>query len=120
MDKLGAIFLVTLVIIIVYPNFTFLKELKKIEKNHFKYKLIYFLMCLIFPCSVIFIVAAILSSPAFIDLLNLDIDTSTYTYRIFIGIIIFPLSIIINIYFTKFYLKRISKTKNEIELIGKE
>lgn len=120
MDKLGAIFLVTLVIIIVYPNFNFLKELKKIEKNHFKYKLIYFLMCLIFPCSVIFIVAAILSSPGFIDLLNLDIDTSTYTYRIIIGTIIFPLSIIINIYFTKFYLKRISKTKNEIELIGKE
>lgn len=120
MDELGVIFLVILFTIIVYPNFTFFKELKKIEKNHFKYKLIHFLMCLIFPCSIIFIVAAILSSPAFINLLNLDIDTSTYTYRIFIGIIIFPLSIIIYIYFTKFYLKRISKTKNEIELIGKE
>lgn len=53
-------------------------------------------------------------------ILLVAIDTAGYAYRFVVGAIIFPSSIITNIYFGKFYLKRISKTKSEIELIGKE
>lgn len=120
MDILKIIFRILLVAIVVYPNFYFFKELKNTGKYHFKHTLFYFIMSLILPCSIIFLIAVIITSPVLIDFLNLDIDTTGYTYRFIVGAIIFPSSIILNIYFAKFYLKRISKTKNEIELIGKE
>lgn len=79
-------------------------------------------MSLIFPCSIIFIIALLMTSPALIQLLNLKFDLNNLTTRSIIASIIFPPSILLNIYFSKFYLKRISKTKkeNEIELIGTE
>lgn len=122
MDYLGIFYIILLLVIIVYSNFTFFKGIKNIEKPHLKHQLFYFLMSLIFPCSIVFIVAIIISSPALLRLMHLNIDFSSDKYRVVIGSIIFPSSILANISFAKFYLKRISKTKNknEIELIGKE
>ena len=120
MDILKIFFRISLIVIVVYPNFIFLKNLKKIGKYHFKHVLFYIIMSLIFPCSIIVFFAVLASSPAFIEFSNLDIYSPSYTYRIIIGLIIFPSSIITNIYVAKIYLKRISKTKNEIELIGTE
>lgn len=120
MDALKIIFRILLVAIVVYPNFYFFKGLKNSGKYHFKHTLFYFIMSLILPCSIIFIITVIITSPVLIEFLNLDIDTAGYAYRFVVGTIIFPSSIITNIYFGKFYLKRISKTKSEIELIGKE
>ena len=122
MDFLGIIFITLLIGIIFYSNFTFLKSIQNNEKKHLKHKLFYFLMSFIFPSSIIFILAILITSPKLLELLNLNIDFTSYLYRIVIGLIIFPTSILANLYFAKFYLKRISKTKNknEIELIGKE
>ncbi|WP_291146946.1 hypothetical protein [Flavobacterium sp. UBA7680] len=79
-------------------------------------------MSVIIPSSVIFLVAALLTSPALIEMSSLRTDMNDKISRIIFGSVIFAPSILINIYFSKFYLKRISKTKktNEIELIGKE
>ncbi|PXY42648.1 hypothetical protein DMB65_01075 [Flavobacterium cheongpyeongense] len=122
MDFLGGIFISIFLLIIIYSNFIFLKGLKRIEEKRSKYKIFFFLSSVIFPCFVVFIIAAILTSPALIEMSNLKFDMSNYNYRIIFGIIIFPPSILLNIYFSKFYLKRISTTKkeNEIELIGTE
>ncbi|OXB08097.1 hypothetical protein B0A72_00500 [Flavobacterium pectinovorum] len=54
-----------------------------------------------------------------IDFLKIALK-NTYAYRITKSIIVIVLSNITNYYFAKFYLKKISKTKNEIELIGIE
>ncbi|GEM_PF-2804491 len=122
MDYFKVIFRILLAIVILYPNFIFFKGLKNSNKKHFKYQLLYFLMSLIFPCIIIFLIALVMTSPALIQLLNLNFDLNNLTTRIIIASIIFPPSILLNIYFSKFYLKRISNTKkeNEIELIGKE
>jgi len=122
MDFLGGIFISIFLLIIIYSNFIFLKGLKRIEEKRSKYKIFFFLSSVIFPCFVVFIIAAILTSPALIEMSNLKFDMSNYNYRIIFGILIFPPSILLNIYFSKFYLKRISTTKkeNEIELIGTE
>jgi hypothetical protein len=65
---------------------------------------------------------AILMSPYLNKLLNLKIDFNSYTVRIIYASMVFPLSILANLYFANFYFKRISKVKNknQIELIGKE
>ena len=120
MDALGAIFLFLLLTIIIYPNYLFLKKLKSIKNKQPKHKLIYFLMSVIFPSIIIFLSAIFTTSPFVIHQLGINIDNNTYTSRIIFGCIIFPLSILINLFFLKFYLKRISKIKNEIELIGTE
>jgi hypothetical protein len=122
MDILGGIFIAIFLGIVISSNFIFFKGFKKTEIKHFKYKFFYFLMSIIFPSSVVFVVAAILTSPAMMEASGIRIDMSNYTARIIFGILIFPLSILANIYFSKFYLKRISNTKkeNEIELIGTE
>jgi membrane-associated HD superfamily phosphohydrolase len=121
MDILGAIFIAIFLVIIIYSNFYYLKKLQKNE-THLKKKLFYFSTSVIFPCLIVFATAAILSSPALIELTGLKTDMSDYTTRIVFGSVIFPSSILANICFAKFYLKRISKTKNknEIELIGTE
>ncbi|WP_232067421.1 hypothetical protein, partial [Flavobacterium bizetiae] len=46
--------------------------------------------------------------------------SNKFVERIIKTLIIFALNGISNFYILKLYLKRISKTKNEIELIGKE
>lgn len=124
MDVLGGIFIAIFLGIVIYSNFIFFKGLKKTETKDFKYKLFYFLMSIIFPSSVVFCVAAILTSPALIEMSGLRTDMNDYTSRIIFGSVIFPPSILINIYISKFYLKRISKRKKEneieIELIGTE
>jgi hypothetical protein len=120
MDLLGGIFIAIFLGIIIYSNFIFSKGVKKTETKHFKYKLFYFLTSVIFPCIVIFAITVILNSTTLFEISGLKIDISNYITRIFFGILIFPSSILANIYFSKFYIKRISKTKNEIELIGTE
>ena len=122
MDFLGGFFLVTFILIIFYSNFIFFKELKKTEKKHFKHKLFYLLISIFFPCFIVFIIAAILTSPALIEMSDLKINISNNINRLIFGSSILITSILINLYIAKFYLKRISNTKkeNEIELIGKE
>ena len=120
MDALGAIFLFLLLMIIIYSNYLFLKKLKSIKNKKPKHKLIYFLTSIIFPCIIIFLLAALTTNPFIINELGINIDNNTYTSRIIFGCIIFPLSILINLFFLKFYLSRISKITNEIESIGTE
>ncbi|KRD12799.1 hypothetical protein ASE21_02505 [Flavobacterium sp. Root901] len=124
MDILGGIFISILLLIIIYPNFIFFKGLRKTGEKHYKHKLFYFLISIILPSCVIFLVAAISTSPALIEMSGLKTDMKDYTSRIIFGSLIFPPCILINIYTSKFYLGRISKNqnkdKNEIELIGKE
>jgi len=122
MDTYKVIFRILLAVVIIYPNYIFFKELKNSTKKHFKYQLLYFLMSLIIPCALIFLIALIMISPFLNQIINLKIDPKNLTSRIIIGSIIFPPSILLNIIISKFYLKRIfkPKSKNEIELIGKE
>lgn len=122
MDYYKIIFRVLLTVVIIYPNYIFFKELKKNEKKHFRHNLLYFLISVVAPCSIIFLIALIMTSPALNQLINLKFDPKDLTSRIIVGSLIFPSSIVANLYFVKFYLKRITKTKNknEIELIGKE
>jgi hypothetical protein len=120
MDLLGGIFIFIFLVIIIYPNFVFYKGLKNIGKNHLKYKLLYFLITLIFSCAVVFTVAMIVASQIFDEMFDMSTKLNNYIYRIIFGCAIFPPGIFINIYFGKFYLKRISLKKTEIELIGKE
>jgi hypothetical protein len=122
MDTYKVIYRILLAVVIIYPNYIFFKELKNSTKKHFKYQLLYFLMSLIIPCALIFLIALIMISPFLNQIINLKIDPKNLTSRIIIGSIIFPPSILLNIIISKFYLKRIfkPKSKNEIELIGKE
>ncbi|PWB26972.1 hypothetical protein DCO46_04550 [Flavobacterium sp. HTF] len=122
MDFLGVSYIIILLVIIFYSNFIFFKGIRNIEKKHLGHKLFYFLMSLVFPSIIIFLLAVLLSSSSLLKLFNWNIDYASIIYRIIIGCIIFPPSILVNIYFARIYLKRISKTKNknEIELIGKE
>jgi len=122
MEFYKILFRISLVIVIIYPNFYFFKRLKTSKKKYFKHQLIYFLISFIVPCAVIFLVALIMTTPGLLRFLKFNFDLDSVITRIIIGSIIFPPSILINIYFAKFYLKRISKTKKdkEIELIGKE
>ncbi len=120
MDALGILFLISFLMIIIISIVLFQKRLKKIGINHFKYKLIHFIICIVIPISIIFFYALLITSPYLINSLNLRIDLNNFTYRIIFASIIFSQSILVNIFISKIYLKRISKTKNEIELIGKE
>jgi hypothetical protein len=120
MDLLGGIFILIFVVIIIYPNFVFNKGIKSIKKNHFKYKLFYFLITFVISCFIVAVAFITIGSGILDEILDFSIVTNRYIFRFFYGCVIFFPSIFINIYFAKFYLKRISKTKNEIELIGKE
>ena len=118
MDKLGFVFLVIVIVIIVVSNILFYKKLQKTHQKNFKYILLYFLFSLI-SIVTIGILYFIFQNSVLIDLLKIEIK-DTYADRITNCIIIFTLNSITNYYFSKFYIKRISKTKNEIELIGTE
>lgn len=122
MDLLGVIFITVFLITIGYPNVIFFKELKLTPKNYFKYKLIYFLISVFIPCSIFIFCGLITLKTPINDFFRMEIDQKNYFFRIVFACIFFPPSILINIYISKIYIKRISKTKNknEIELIGKE
>lgn len=114
--------LIILLTIIIYPNVKFSKELKKIKKNNFKYKLIFASVSLIIPFGILLIIANLMISHFLRNLVNQDVYYNQYTFTLIIPAIIFPTTILGILYFAKFYLKIISntKTKNEIEIIGKE
>ena len=121
MDLLGWIFIAIFLTTFLYPNFIFLRGLKNTPKKNYKYKAIYFFTSLITSCSIVFIIAIIIASLDSIEIINFKLGVyNNYISRIIFGVAIFPPSILINIHIAKLYLKRISKTKNEIELIGEE
>ncbi|MEO8237206.1 MAG: hypothetical protein ABI576_03790 [Flavobacterium sp.] len=118
MDALGVVFLVIILAIIISYYILFLKKINKIEKKQFKYKLIFFLGCII-SIVIAIVIYFCFENFILIDFLKLEVN-DTYGERITESIIIFSLNIITNFYFLKFYLKRILNQKNEIELIGTE
>ncbi|CAD0007676.1 hypothetical protein FLACHUCJ7_03421 [Flavobacterium chungangense] len=122
MDIYKVIYRILLAVVIIYPNYIFFKGLKNSKKKHYKYNLLYFLASIVTPCSIIFLIALVMTSPAFNHLTDIELDLQNLTTRIIVGSIIFLPSILVNICFAKLYLKRISKikNKNEIELIGSE
>ena len=120
MNYIVGIYWLFIAIIVLYPNYLFFRKLKNAKGKTIIPKSIYFLMSLLLPFLIMFLFMAILMSPYLNQLTNLKIDYDTYLIRIMYAVVVFPLSFIANIYFAKFYFKRISKTKNEIELIGKE
>jgi len=120
MDNVVTVYWILILFIIGYPNYIFIKRLKPIKKKRFLHKLFFFIMSLILPSIFICLFMAILISPYIDKLFNLKIDHDTYLVRFIYAIVVFPSGYVTNIYFAKFYLKRISKTKNEIELIGIE
>ena len=120
MNHVVLIYWIMISIIVVYPNYIFFKKLKSIETKHITHKSVYFLASIILPVLIMLFFMLVAKSPRLIQILDLKINYYDYPFRIIYGCIVFPLGIFANIYFGKFYLKRISKTKNEIELIGKE
>lgn len=119
MEILGGLtFWFLIFVIVLYPNYMFFKKIKDVKRKTIIDKVIYFLTSLILPFLVMISFTTILESYYGYILLNLKID---HNYFIIIyAIVVSPPGYLANIYFAKFYLKRISKTKNEIELIGKE
>ncbi len=121
MDLLGVIFIILFLITFAYPNYVFFKGLKNIQGKNYKNKAIYFFTSVIISCFIVCVVAMIIGSLDSIEIIDLKTGIyNNYIFRIIFGIAIFPPSILANIYIAKLYLKRISKTKNELELIGKE
>lgn len=115
MDDLGVILLMMGLAIIVLSSTLFFKRLKKHER-HFKYIFLFLLFC-IFSIIANAILCYEFERKILIDFFEIK-TTHSYSGRIIKSIIAFTLNIITNYYFAKFYLKRISKIKNEIELIG--
>lgn len=120
MDALGICFIAIAFIIVIFSNYIFLKNPKRIKKRTI-HILIYFLMSLILPF-LVFLCFAILRELISVEIFKFKIEDDNYLIRILFAAITFPSSILVNLYFSKFYLKQISKTKNknEIELIGTE
>jgi hypothetical protein len=119
MDIAVYIYWVLIVITIGYPNYIFFKKLKNVKGKPIIHKLLYFLITLILLFAIIAVIMTILTS-SYLEKMGLKIDHNSYITRIMYAALVFPLAYLANIYIAKFYLKRISKTKNEIELIGKE
>lgn len=117
MDLLGWVFSVTFFVSIAYPNIDFFRKLKFIKNIKLKYKLIHVLISIIIPCLVIVLYTAV----AMYSSLS-KFDNGGYIYRIIFAGLVFPSCILGNIFFSKFYFKKISKLQNnnEIQLIGKE
>lgn len=117
MDAVGTILLVILIIIVIVSNVLFFKRLKK-NQRRFKYIFLFFIIC-IFSIVAIGLLFYAIERHLLIEYFKIKIN-SRYTWRIIKSSIALILIIITNYYFAKLYSKRISKTKNEIELIGKE
>ncbi|SHH40680.1 hypothetical protein SAMN05443663_107182 [Flavobacterium defluvii] len=117
MDALGGVLLVIIILIVIVSNILFIKRLRK-NQRRFKYIFLFFLFCF-FSIIAIGLLCYAFERHILIEYLKIEI-TNRYTNRIIKSITALTLIIITNYNFAKFYLKRISKTKNEIELIGKE
>jgi hypothetical protein len=124
MDNIALIYWAIILIIVLYPNYIFFKRLKNIGKKNIVHKSVYFLSSVLLPFLIMCFFMLIATSPRLMQILDLKIDYYEYSFRIIYASIVFPISILANLYFANFYLKRISKAKNEnkneIELIGKE
>ncbi|MEL1254347.1 hypothetical protein AAEO57_11210 [Flavobacterium sp. DGU38] len=107
---------IVFVIIIALPNYLFYKKLRNIKKRHFKYQLIFFFVSLIISFLVLLSLAIL--KEIISDLLNIRIKENI-TYMVFFTIVLLPMSVLANMFFLNFYLRKINKI-NEIELIGKE
>jgi len=122
MDFLGAVFLTILLMILFVSNFFFIKELNRNKTARFKYKLLYFIMC-IASFFIIVITYYLFQVYILINLLGTEINNGINN-RITISTLIIILNSIANFLILKFYLKKISLNestkKHEIELIGKE
>ncbi len=122
MDFLGVVFLTILLMILFVSNFFFIKELNRNKTARFKYKLLYFIMC-IASFFIIVITYYLFQVYILINLLGTEINNGINN-RITISTLIIILNSIANFLILKFYLKRISlkesTKKQEIELIGKE
>ena len=118
MDVLGYVFFIVLVIILIFSNFYFLKELKKNAENRkFKYKFIGFLISVV-SCITITVTYFSFLFYFLEDILKLEIENSDF-HRLTMIFIIATSNGIANFLLLKLYLRRINKI-NEIELIGTE
>lgn len=106
-------------VIVILPNYFFFIKVRKIEKKRLKHALIFFLTSLILSFLIILFLAIL--KELISDFLNIKIKHNI-SYMILFASLTLPLSVLLNLYLAKFYLKRISNTqnKNQIELIGKE
>ncbi|KAF2517248.1 hypothetical protein [Flavobacterium foetidum] len=124
MDIVGAFFLLLFALIFTVSNILFIKSLKKNEITYFKYKLIFFIMCLVSFFTTV-LIYYLFNKYILSGLLKIQMIDSTYEARFTAVSSIGILNIIGNFLILKFYLKKIYlKEKNiktkEIELIGKE
>ncbi|CAD5342194.1 hypothetical protein FLA105535_02176 [Flavobacterium bizetiae] len=119
MDQVTYLFFILFLTIIALSYFLFFRELNnRLDFIKTKYKWSVILICI---ASNIIIVLIYFSFEFYFvkEFLKFKLDNN-FVERIIKTLIIFALNGISNFYILKLYLKRISKTKNEIELIGKE
>ncbi|MBB4801497.1 ABC-type multidrug transport system permease subunit [Flavobacterium nitrogenifigens] len=121
-DVIVVIYWILIAFIIIHPNYMFYKKLKNIATKSFIHKLIFFLMSIFLLFIYMCFFLLILINPYINQILGFKIDPEAYSGRIIYASLTFPVAYLTNISIAKFYIKRISKTKNknEIELIGKE
>ncbi|KFF04261.1 hypothetical protein B0A68_13915 [Flavobacterium reichenbachii] len=123
MDSLGFIFFILLLLMIILPNYLFQRKLKLTDLSYFKYKAIYLVISI---SSLILVFVFFYYLKEYFLKYYFELNTNNKNEyeankaRTITVSIVLLLNSVLNIYFAKFYLKRISKTKNEIELIGKE
>lgn len=117
MKIIGAIFLLVIIAVLLSTNIFFYRKLKKINKGQLKHILLYFF----FSITSMFIIAILYYFFENYILLNLFGNTfhASITERIIKFVVLFSSFIWGSLYFSKFYINRLTKT-NEIELIGKE
>ena len=118
MDFLGVIFLILFLLVLTISNVAFYRGINKAGNKDYKHMVSFFFICIITP-AIIFIFYFIFETSVLIDVLKFEI-TDTYTERIAKLSVILPLNIIVNYFLVKLYLRKITKNKNEIELIGTE
>ncbi|TDP02329.1 hypothetical protein EV145_103312 [Flavobacterium sp. 245] len=124
MDIVGAFFLFLFLLVLTVSNILFLKSLNKNEITHFKYKLIFFVMCLVSLFATV-LTYYFFNKYILFGLFKIQMINSSYNARFTAVSSIGILNIIGNFLILKFYLKKIYlKEKNiktkEIELIGTE
>lgn len=117
MILIGIIFLVIIIVVFLSTNILFYKKLKDINKVKPKHIMLYFL----FSVVSIFIIAILYHFFEKYILLNLfgNAFHASITERIIKFVILFSSFIWGSLYFSKFYINKLTKT-NEIELIGTE
>jgi hypothetical protein len=118
-DLVSYLFFILFFTLTALSYFLFFKELRRTQQQiKSKYKWIVILYCI----AINILVVILYFSFEFYFLkgiLKFEVNNN-FIERIVKTLIIFTLNGISNFYLLKFYLKRISKQKTEIELIGKE